>query len=391
MSENAYSVYCHLNKINGKRYFGITKQQPEKRWGRNGRNYKNQAFYNAIQKYGWDNFEHIILFTNVSKEFAENKEIELISEFKTFNCDYGYNLALGGDCGTAEYLKKPIIEYNATDYSVSNRYSGISDAERITGLTNINLCCSKKHNIYRIGNRIFRYEDSPLTQEEIEWYKRKFPKIYQYDFDGNLLNIFNFINDAQDWLMANGKTKNKRGKISTVCSGKATSYCGYIWRKSFDKFDTYPVPNKHQHKIIEQRDIKTGKLIKSYDGIKAVSDSLNYITQSNILSCCDLNIVQTTAYGFYWCYKGNYNPKDLIKGRYKSISQYDMNNNYIATYDSMDDIATFLGKKTNEIHEYIKRVCRKERKSTFGYKWFYADDESQPDKTKIMKIEMEVA
>ena len=74
-----YTVYQHKNKINGKVYIGITMQEPEKRWGVNGRNYKSSPhFYSAIQKYGWDNFEHNILFTNLTKEEACLKEIEFI-------------------------------------------------------------------------------------------------------------------------------------------------------------------------------------------------------------------------------------------------------------------------------------------------------------------------
>ena len=37
-----YTVYQHKNKINGKIYIGITMQEPEKRWGVNGRNYKSR-------------------------------------------------------------------------------------------------------------------------------------------------------------------------------------------------------------------------------------------------------------------------------------------------------------------------------------------------------------
>ena len=44
-------------------------QVPEKRWGINGNNYKSSPhFYAAIQKYGWDNFEHNILFENLNYE-----------------------------------------------------------------------------------------------------------------------------------------------------------------------------------------------------------------------------------------------------------------------------------------------------------------------------------
>lgn len=48
-----YIVYQHQNLINGKRYFGITSQNPERRWGKNGNGYKSTPhFYSAIQKYG---------------------------------------------------------------------------------------------------------------------------------------------------------------------------------------------------------------------------------------------------------------------------------------------------------------------------------------------------
>lgn len=92
-----YCVYMHVNKINGKRYIGITQQMPEERW-RNGQGYKTQIFYRAIQKYGWDNFEHKILFDGLTKEKAEQKEIELISFYKSDNKKFGYNVSHGGNC-----------------------------------------------------------------------------------------------------------------------------------------------------------------------------------------------------------------------------------------------------------------------------------------------------
>lgn len=96
-----YTVYQHINKINQKSYVGITKQKPENRWGNNGINYKSSPhFYAAIQKYGWDNFEHLILFENLSKEDAEKKEKELIKELDLQNPAKGYNIMEGGEITT---------------------------------------------------------------------------------------------------------------------------------------------------------------------------------------------------------------------------------------------------------------------------------------------------
>lgn len=93
-----YSVYKHVNRINGKCYVGITSQNPKQRWGVNGKKYKNKCphFYNAILKYGWDNFTHEILFENLSKEKACQIEKSLIKEFNCQDRTFGYNILEGG-------------------------------------------------------------------------------------------------------------------------------------------------------------------------------------------------------------------------------------------------------------------------------------------------------
>lgn len=103
-----YTVYQHKNKINGKVYIGITGRIPEERWGHNGCNYKSSPhFYAAIQKYGWDNFEHNILFENLTKEQACIKEQELIKYFNSTDREFGYNATSGGEIFTlSEDTKK---------------------------------------------------------------------------------------------------------------------------------------------------------------------------------------------------------------------------------------------------------------------------------------------
>lgn len=95
-----YYVYMHVNKFNDKKYVGITQQaKPEWRWGINGVNYKESPhLYSAIQKYGWDSFEHIIIAEGLTKEDACDMEIELIHSYHTQDREYGYNVFKGGTC-----------------------------------------------------------------------------------------------------------------------------------------------------------------------------------------------------------------------------------------------------------------------------------------------------
>ena len=122
INEKKWSVYIHTNKVNNKVYVGITSWKPEDRWGHNGNRYYKEdqsVFYNAIKKYGWDGFEHIIFAENLIEEEAKRMEIRLITLYKS-NCkryknpSYGYNMTDGGDGTTgrihSEETKQKIRE-----------------------------------------------------------------------------------------------------------------------------------------------------------------------------------------------------------------------------------------------------------------------------------------
>lgn len=92
----SYTVYKHTSP-SGKVYIGITKLGVERRW-QGGRNYKTSThFNNAIAKYGWDNIKHEVLYDGLSREDAENKEIELIKKYDSTNPEKGYNIERGGN------------------------------------------------------------------------------------------------------------------------------------------------------------------------------------------------------------------------------------------------------------------------------------------------------
>ena len=87
-------VYMHRNKINGKIYIGQTMYQdnPELRWGKNGEGYyRNELFAPDIFKYGWDNFEHIILAKDLNRNEAITLEKYYIRKYRTDEEKYGYN------------------------------------------------------------------------------------------------------------------------------------------------------------------------------------------------------------------------------------------------------------------------------------------------------------
>lgn len=103
-NEKVYKVYKHTlpisvsGKENDMVYIGITsRENPWSRWGVHKAHYKyNEHFSRAISKYSWENFLHEILFDGLTKEEAEQKEIELIAYYNSTNCKFGYNKANGG-------------------------------------------------------------------------------------------------------------------------------------------------------------------------------------------------------------------------------------------------------------------------------------------------------
>ena len=108
--ERKYCVYIHTNKINNKVYIGQTGKSLNDRWRKDGSGYlqkrKNGVYYQplfarAIQKYGWDNFEHIIFAECLTKSKACHIEKLLIALYKSNNSTYGYNLSSGGESGSA--------------------------------------------------------------------------------------------------------------------------------------------------------------------------------------------------------------------------------------------------------------------------------------------------
>lgn len=122
-------IYAHINKQNNKVYVGQTIQNPNTRFGKDGNNYnynRNNLFYNAIQKYGWNNFEHKIIYTIESESkddllLALNSlEEQEILKYNSCNREYGYNVESGG---------KNTSKSDTTKQKISNSLNGYKSSQ----------------------------------------------------------------------------------------------------------------------------------------------------------------------------------------------------------------------------------------------------------------------
>lgn len=166
--KNNYIVYKHVAP-NGKIYIGQTCQTTSNRYRHDGTGYKNCThFYAAIQKYGWDNFEHCVISEGLTKAEADWVEKYLIRYYNSDNKEHGYNMTIGGDNnfegkpswnkGRAwtEEERKKLSEVSLNRYDISKQvlcvetgiiYPSAAEAGRVLGI------CSGHISSCRAGRR----------------------------------------------------------------------------------------------------------------------------------------------------------------------------------------------------------------------------------------------
>lgn len=92
-----YTVYAHIFP-NNKVYVGMTSYKPQYRWN------SGKAYYGdvrqAIDEYGWENIQHIIIAEKLSYEEACILEQNTIAEYQSNLSEFGYNNTSGGVVGT---------------------------------------------------------------------------------------------------------------------------------------------------------------------------------------------------------------------------------------------------------------------------------------------------
>jgi group I intron endonuclease len=250
-----YTIYVHISPHN-KYYVGITSQDINRRW-QNGYGYRNQKlFYRAIEKYGWNNFQHEIIATNITEEEAKNFEIILIRELKSSDKKYGYNLSLGGESSNGY---KHTDEVKEICRLASKKRVVTEETKRKLSLANKNQKISEEH------------------LEKLQEGKRKY-------IEENGCGYWKGKNRSQESIQKGSEAR--RGK----CYRQE-----YHWSES-----TREKLSKKVYKI----DIETNRIIEKWDSIKSTGYG-----STHIIDVCKNRRV--TAYGYKWAYINPSNPLNI--------------------------------------------------------------------------------
>lgn len=163
---NKWKVYVHISPSN-KYYVGITKLKPIERWGSDGKMYNKQLFYRAIQKYGWENFQHEVIAENLTLEEACQFEMKLI-EVLDANGEHGYNGDKGGGydyrefrnlCGdTFGHIK--VVELTDKTYRSERVYRCICDCGNEVFFRTGQLLYTKKYLCCKECEKKYRHSDN---------------------------------------------------------------------------------------------------------------------------------------------------------------------------------------------------------------------------------------
>lgn len=211
-----FCVY-RLTAPNGKVYIGITGQNPLRRWN-SGRGYKNQPhMHSAIQKYGWDNFTHEVLYSGITKEEAEELEIRLIAEHRSTDPEFGYNHATGGAVNRGHHLSPE----RRAQISIEVRNRAVKESTR-EKLRQANL--GKQHSeeskakmrAAKLGKKLSEETRSKMRQSNRG--KRNKPV-----YCAELGRVFYSMDAAEQELGVSHEN------IAKVCLGKRQTAGGYHW------------------------------------------------------------------------------------------------------------------------------------------------------------------
>lgn len=174
-------IYKITNLVNGKVYIGKTIYDCEKRFRQHlqeAKKHTHRKLYNAINKYGQENFivETLIEADNSKLDELEQYYIDQYDSFRT-----GYNMTMGGDGGTNHYVDMNIVCH-------------LWDEGKTVGqIADIMKCPASI-----VSNHLRKY--SNFSSEEA-FRRANCKTVYQYDIFGKFMKAWESINKLSDTIM----------------------------------------------------------------------------------------------------------------------------------------------------------------------------------------------
>lgn len=277
--------------------------------------------------------------------------------------------------------------YNNVDEAVSNNniskptlYKACSESNK----SNYNICCGYIWSYSYIDSiyfeKIQKQIESTLIKNKAQ--KNKIPKerkkiiskysdqkIYQYSKQGNFIREYKNVDEILEIVKLKNEAKHS---IIACCKGNSKTSYGYQWRFVYvDKLEGNT--QLQTEKEILKLD-RNGILIKEYSDVSSIYDEYKHIKfdrlVKNILDCAHGRL--KTFDGCIWVFKDDYSSLN-VNDRQKTykvtpVEQYDKNNNYLQTFDSIAEAQRHLGIKESHISD----CCAGKRKTDHGYIWKYA-------------------
>lgn len=225
-------IYMYTNKINNKKYIGQTNRPKQRKIEHLSHSTKRGAsthFYNAIRKYGWENFEYKVLETvhaddsNTLKSILNNKEIFWINHYDSTNKSKGYNFSLGGNsrgvnCRKIQmYSKEGVLIKTYNNYhEILNEFGG--DASSLYRMIN------NKNSLFR-NNYVLLWEGESFKYKDRKKSKHIY---YQKDLNNNIIKTWNSVCDIEKEL---GYSPSSIIKCCNHPETHKTSY-GFKWSRT---------------------------------------------------------------------------------------------------------------------------------------------------------------
>ena len=117
-----------------------------------------------------------------------------------------------------------------------------------------------------------------------------------------------------------------------------------------------------------------GNIIKRYDSLCSAAKEEN-ITKGNLANVCVNRNGKLTLNNHIFMYEKDYDSNGFIgykNPKTKQVNQYDLNGNFIKTFDSVVSAYESLGGTIHNGAANITAVCKGRQKTAYGYKWSYA-------------------